>query len=121
MDRRAAVAEWRVTRSSFLGREAVRGDPADWQRAVARIERIVEKLKSVPVTDLAAWRGAAREAAGVFAAWSRRFEGDTPGPMAAAADALARSAQYRRGEPVPSREVGAGIPWSGIHRWRSPS
>jgi hypothetical protein len=108
-DQRAAVAEWRVTRSSFLGREAVRGGPADWKRAVARIERIAEKLESVPVTDLAAWRGAAREAAGVFAAWSRRFEGDTPGPMASAAHALARSAQYRRGEPVPSREVVQGF------------
>jgi hypothetical protein len=87
----------------------VRGGPADWQRAVARTEKIVETLKSVPVSDLAAWRGVAREAAGVFAAWSRRFEGDNPGPMAAAADALARSAQYRRGEPVPSREVAQGF------------
>jgi hypothetical protein len=107
--RRAAVTDWRNTRSTFRGREAVRGGPADWQRAVARTEKIVETLKSVPVSDLAAWRGVAKEAAGVFAAWSRRYEGDNPGPMAAAADALARSAQYRRGEPVPSREVVQGF------------
>jgi hypothetical protein len=107
--RRAAVAEWRNTRSAFRGREAVRGGPADWHRAVARTEKIVDTLKSVPVSDLAAWRGVARETAGVLAAWSRRFEGDNPGPMAAAADALARSAQYRRGEPVPSREVVQGF------------
>jgi hypothetical protein len=76
---------------------------------VARTEKIVETLKSVPVSDLATWRGVAREAAGVFAAWSRRFEGDKPGTMATAADALARSAQYRGGEPVPSRELVQGF------------
>jgi len=48
-----------------------------------------------------AW--AAREAAGVFAAWSRRLEGNSPGPLAATADALARSAQHRPGEPAPDR------------------
>ena len=55
------------------------------------------------MSDLAAWRGAAREAAGLFAAWSRRFEGDSPGPLAAAADALARSAQNRPGDRVAKR------------------
>jgi hypothetical protein len=109
VDRKAAVAEWRAARSTFRGREAVRGDPADWQRAVASMERTLEKLKATPVSDLAAWRGAAREAAGVFAAWSSRFEGDRPGAMATAADALARSAQYRRGEPVPNRKSVQGF------------
>ena len=79
------------------------GDPSDWQRAVMGIERAVNKLRVVPVSDLAAWRGAAQETAGVFAAWSRRFEGDTPGPLANSADALARSAQHRSGDPAPSR------------------
>ncbi len=109
VQQKAAVAEWSATRSTFRGREAVRGDPVDWQRAVASMERTVEKLKAIPASDLAAWRGAAREAAGVFAAWSRRFEGDDPGAMASAADALARSAQYRSGEPVPSREAVPGF------------
>jgi hypothetical protein len=108
-DRKAAVAEWSAARSTFRGREAVRGDPVDWQRTVAIMERTVEKLKSIPVSDLAAWRGAARETAGVCAAWSRRFEGDSPGAMAAAAGALARSAQYRTAEPVPSRESVQGF------------
>jgi hypothetical protein len=67
------------------------------------VERSVERLRAVPVSDLAAWRGAAREAAGVFAAWSRRLEGNSPGPLAATADALARSAQNRPGEPAPER------------------
>jgi hypothetical protein len=108
-DRRAAVVEWKALKSVAPGWEAVLGGPADWQRAVAGIERAVEKLKAIPASDLAAWRGAAREAAGVFAAWSRRFEGDSPGSMAAAADALARSAQFRPGEPVPSRESVPGF------------
>jgi hypothetical protein len=108
-DQKAAVSEWSAAKSTIRGREAVRGDPADWQRAVASIERVVETLKGIAASDLAAWRGAAREAAGVFAAWSRRFEGDSPGAMAAAADALARSAQYRSGEPVPSRESVPGF------------
>ena len=72
-------------------------------RAVAGVERSIERLKAVPASDLAAWRGAARETAGVFAAWSRRFEVDSPGPMAEVADALARSAQNRPDDPVPDR------------------
>jgi len=66
-------------------------------------ERSVERLRGVPVSDLPTWRGAAREAAGVFAAWSRRLEGKSPGPLAATADVLARSAQNRPGEPAPER------------------
>jgi hypothetical protein len=108
-DRRAAVVEWNALKSVAPGWEAVLGGPADWKRAVVGIERVVEKLRAIPVSDLAAWRGAAREAAGVFAAWSRRFEGDSPGPLASAADALARSAQYRSGDPVPSRESVQGF------------
>jgi hypothetical protein len=60
-------------------------------------------LKAIPASDLPAWRGAAREAAGVFAAWSRRLERSSPGPLAAAADALARSTQNRPGDPTPNR------------------
>jgi len=104
-DQRSAVAEWCTAKSVAPGREALRGHPDDWRRAVASVERSVERLRAVPVSDLAAWRGAAREAAGVFAAWSRRLEGNNPGPLAATADALARSAQSRPGEPTPEREV----------------
>jgi hypothetical protein len=102
-DRKTAVVEWCAAKSTLLGREAVLGYPEDWQRAAVGVERSVERLMAVPVSDLAAWRGAAREAAGVLAAWSRRFEGDSPGPMAAGADALARSAQSRPEDPPPSR------------------
>jgi hypothetical protein len=102
-DRESAVIEWSATKTVAPGREAIIGIPDDWRRAVGAIERAVEKLQDVPVSDLAAWRGAAREAAGLFAAWSRRFEGDSPGPLAAAADALARSAQNRPGDRVAKR------------------
>ena len=104
-DQRAAVVEWSAAKSVAPGREALRGHPEDWRRAVAGVERSIERLRAVPASDLAAWRGAAREAAGVFAAWSRRLEGKSPGPLAATADALARSAQIRPGEPAPEREA----------------
>jgi hypothetical protein len=104
-DRNEAVAEWRATESVTPGRESVLGAADNWQQAVAGAEGIVETLRALPVSDLAAWRGAAREAAGVFAGWSRRFEGDSSGPMGSAADALARSAQSGPGDPVANREA----------------
>jgi hypothetical protein len=104
-DRQAAVVEWNAAKSVAPGREALRGHPEDWKRAIAGVERAAENLRTVPASDLAAWRGAAREAAGVFAAWSRRLEGNSPGPLAATADAVARSAQHRPGEPTPERDA----------------
>jgi hypothetical protein len=103
-DRQAAVLEWSATTSVAPGREALLGMPDDWQRALAGIERATERLGAIPVSDMAAWRGAARETAGVFAAWSRRVEGDSPGPLASA-DALARSSQNRPEDPGPNRDA----------------
>ena len=108
-DRTSAVNEWSAAKAVAPGRETIVGIPDDWRRAAGAIERAVDKLKEVPVSDLAAWRGASREAAGLFAAWSRRFERDTPGPMAAAAAALARSAQNRPGDSAPSRNAVANF------------
>ena len=107
-DRNEAVAEWRATESVTPGRESVLGAADNWQQAAAGAERIVETLRALPVSDLAAWRGAAREAAGVFAGWSRQFEGDSSGPMGSAADALARSAQSGPGDPVANRRAAGG-------------
>lgn len=42
--------------------------------------------------------------AGTLAAWSQRLE-DEPGPIAAASDALARSARIKRATPAPRRSV----------------
>ena len=97
-DRRAAVAEWTVARS-VSGREAVGGGAGGLAAGGRGMVSDAAELLAVPVSDLAAWRGAARETAGVFAVLSRRIEGDSPGPLAATADALARSAQSRPGEP----------------------
>jgi hypothetical protein len=104
-NRRAAVAEWSAAKAVAPGREAIVGRPADWQRALTAMDKTLERLRSVPAFDLAAWHGAAREAAGLFAAWSRRVEGDNPGPLAASANALARSAQYRADEGAPNRDA----------------
>jgi len=101
--RTAAVVEWGSAKAAAPGREAILGDSDAWMRAVASVEQSVERLNAIPASDLAAWRGVARETAGVFAAWSRRFEGDSPGPMAEVADALARSAQNRPDDPAPDR------------------
>jgi hypothetical protein len=108
VDRRTAVTEWTAVRS-VSGREALNGTRGDLQRAVGMVSDGAEQLATVPASDLAAWRGAARETAGVFAALSRRVEGDTPGPLAATADVLARSAQSRPGDPVASRLAGRGL------------
>jgi hypothetical protein len=107
--RKSAVIEWSAAKAVAPGRESILGIPDDWRRAATAIERDVEKLRAFPVSDLAAWRGASREAAGLFAAWSRRFEGDSPGPMAQAAEALARSAQSRPDDPVPKRDAVANF------------
>ena len=54
----------------------------------------------IPTGDRDTWAHVARETAGAFAAWSQRVE-DTPGPLAATADALAKSAQTKRQSPAP--------------------
>ena len=58
-DSAAALVEWSAPKSVFPGREALGGHPNDWRRAVAAVERSVERLRAVPVSDLPAWRGAA--------------------------------------------------------------
>jgi len=100
-----AMAEWRAAKAVAPGREAILASPDEWHRAAVEAEKSVERLMAIPASDIATWRGAANETAGVFAAWSRRFEGDSPGPFAAASNALARSAQHRPDEPPPSREA----------------
>lgn len=76
-----------------------------WELAAEDIAAANRVLASVDVEDHAAWRAAAGDAAGIFAEWSLRVEGARPGPLAAASDALARSAQRPWGS--------AGDPWKG--------
>jgi hypothetical protein len=67
-----------------------------WERQAAdEVAGLRDWLNTVPVTDRAAWAAAAHDTAGVFAGWSTAVEGGRPGPLAAAADTLARSAEVR--------------------------
>lgn len=69
-----------------------------WDQAMQVLVGVREQLASVPVDDVATWSAVAHQAAGILAAWSTRLEADRPGPLAAAADVLAASAQTRYGE-----------------------
>lgn len=87
-----------------------RGEPAHaqgpelWEKYTAQAQDYADRLQSIPATDHATWAKAARDASGVFAAWSLHTE-TTPGPYAAMADELSRTAQLRdyrqHSKPVP--------------------
>jgi hypothetical protein len=96
------LAEWKRGSKSHAVRRAAHNSHA-WDQASRVIAGVREQLAAVPADDVSTWSAAAREAAGIFAAWSARLEYDRPGPLAAAADALARSAQTGLGEPKPQR------------------
>ena len=99
----SAVAEWaaasRGRRAVAPGREMVEQDPQLWARYTEQISQLREQLAGVPVADRDTWASVARHTAGAFAAWSSAVE-PVPGDLAAAADALAVSAQTYRRPPV---------------------
>lgn len=88
-------AAWRGIRVTSPGREALEPAPYLAQQATADLDQLRAQLRSIPLADHAEWARVARQAAGVLATWSVAIE-PHPGPMAAAADALARSAELRR-------------------------
>ncbi|MBC2644316.1 MULTISPECIES: relaxase/mobilization nuclease domain-containing protein [unclassified Rhodococcus (in: high G+C Gram-positive bacteria)] len=92
----AAVDEWNAARRERptvrAGRESQELDPKLLDRATEDIGKWNTYLRSIPLDDRAQWARAAGRTAGVFAAWSAKIE-PTPGPLAAAARELARSAQ----------------------------
>lgn len=106
--REAALEEWgRRPAAGASGRRGQRKStygPEVWQEAAQAVGRVREQLAQVPPGDVALWAGVAREAAGVMAAWSAQLEPDRPGPLAAAAEALARSAQTVHGQPRARRQ-----------------
>ena len=55
---------------------------------------LADQLRTIPRDDHATWAKAAREVSGAFAEWSYRLE-PTPGPLAATAAELSRTAQLR--------------------------
>jgi hypothetical protein len=86
-------AAWRGEHQPAEPRERVVIGAEAWEEGARRARAVTDHLATIPIEDRAAWASAARDGAGVFAALSRRFEGDRPGALAAAADMLARSAQ----------------------------
>jgi hypothetical protein len=102
----AAVAEWNAARRNRRvaapGREQHEPDPQLWASYSDELAQLREQLRTVPADDVATWAHVARETAGAFAAWSVRVE-PTPGPLAAAAAQLARSAQLHAHQVRPSR------------------
>jgi hypothetical protein len=95
-----AAAEWnaakRGRRVVAPGRETQQPDPELWQRRNDELRELVDRVRAVPVEDRDTWATVARQTAGAFAAWSNATE-ETPGDLAAASEALSRSAQtYNR-------------------------
>lgn len=102
-----AVDEWRATsknpwqyRPVAPGREESTPDPELWKQYSQDLAQLRKQLREVPASDRATWAHVARETAGAFAAWSQRIE-TTPGPLAATARELARSAHIRAHESKP--------------------
>lgn len=92
-----AVSAW-SSRGGQRGRmtNTLLRDEAAWEMAAQQIQQVREQLRAVPVDDVVRWSQTAHEAAGVLAVLSARMEGERPGPLARAADVLARSAQRTR-------------------------
>jgi hypothetical protein len=97
--RAEALREWSAGPAARAARTGGGYGGQVWQEAAGAAAATVNRLLQVPAEDTAAWAAAARETAGVFAAWSSAAEKSGPGPLARAADVLAASAQTRRGEP----------------------
>ena len=107
-----AAAEWRAAKRGrkTAGRGPEHQPPGehDWLTVEKDAQRLREQLRTVPVDDRQAWARVARETSGAFAAWSRKVEA-TPGPLAAASDALARSAELKQAPPAKDRTQGASL------------
>ncbi|MFD8562969.1 relaxase/mobilization nuclease domain-containing protein [Streptosporangium canum] len=73
--------------------EQVVYDKAVWRQAIAQVEAVTARLGQSPAQDAALWSSAARHAAALMAGLSARLEGESPGPITATADLLARAAQ----------------------------
>ena len=104
---RRAVDEWRSsTPWSPRSREERRAELEQcglmWHRCTVELERVRQQLR-VAGRDPAASAHAAREGAGVLAAWSIALEGEQPGALARAARQLARSAELPAHTPVPAK------------------
>ena len=94
-----AAAEWNAAARnkrtvSKTGPEKATPPAQVWVEYTRNATALAEQLRSIPRDDHATWAKAAREVSGAFAAWSYRLE-PTPGPLAATAAELSRTAQLR--------------------------
>ena len=107
--RRRAVAEWSSSTSAKPRSPAERQAELEqralmWHRCTTELERVRQQLRAAG-SDSAAIAHAAREGAGVLAAWSIALEGEQPGALARAARQLARSAELPAHTPVPPKPL----------------
>ncbi|MCJ1675654.1 relaxase/mobilization nuclease domain-containing protein [Rathayibacter sp. VKM Ac-2929] len=103
----AAASEWRATAKNPWryepvqpGREMTQPSPKLWGQYARELGALRQQMRTVPFSDRDMWARVARETSGAFAAWSRRVE-PTPGPLAEASRALARSAHLRAHQSAP--------------------
>lgn len=94
-----AAAEWSAAARnkrtvSRTGPEKATPSPQVWVEYTRNATALAEQLRTISRDDHATWAKAAREVSGAFAAWSHRLE-PTPGPLAATAAELSRTAQLR--------------------------
>ncbi|NUP58152.1 MAG: relaxase/mobilization nuclease domain-containing protein, partial [Pseudarthrobacter sp.] len=103
-----AAAEWNAAarnkrKVSRTGPENATPSADVWVEYTRNAAALADQLRTIPRDDHATWAKAAREVSGAFAAWSYRLE-KTPGPLAATAAELSRTAQLRaprqHGKPV---------------------
>jgi hypothetical protein len=107
--RRDAVAEWTSStpakpRSTAERQAELEQRGLMWHRCMTEIERVRQQLRAAGA-DPAAIAHAAREGAGVLAAWSLTLEGEQPGALARAARELARSAELPAHTPRPHKTL----------------
>jgi hypothetical protein len=103
-----AAAEWNAAARNKrkvhkTGPERSTPSAEVWVEYTRNATALADELRKIPRDDHATWAKAAREVSGAFAAWSYRLE-PTPGPLAATAAELSRTAQLRaprqHGKPV---------------------
>jgi hypothetical protein len=106
---RKAVDEWKSTKPARLRPMAERQGELEqraliWHRCTMELERVRQQLRAAGA-DPAAIAHAAREGAGVLAAWSLSLEGEHPGALARAARQLARSAELPARTAAPPKTL----------------
>ena len=126
VDQAAAAAAWRSRRAGFSARTVGWPTAAVEADAARQLQALGDRLAQTRYEDRSAWAIVARDTAGVLAALSLRTE-PTPGAIAEAGRAVARSAQLRAvdvpGRPLrvlpPTQNAAAVFLSASSHRRRS--